>query len=642
MPRGAPLWFPVLLLLVLQGLLLARDDWSVLRGELTGPDDYMRLDRVIELQESGAWYSTIITRANVPYGEHLHWTRPLDALLLAGAAPLSLFTDFRTALHWWGVMISPVLHLLALLALIWAVTPLMDRRALVYVGLMALCQPALLFYFMPGRPDHHSLLYLLFAVSIGLGLRLVRGGLDRRLAIGAGAVAALAVWVGVESLVPAAYLIGGLGLLWLAVGEDFARKGLWTSVGLFGGTVVALLLERPWHDLGAVQYNRLSVVHLVVAGLMLSFWLAASVLERWPAAGGRRSGRVALAAAGVGVVGGVIVLAFPKLFAGPMTDLDPRIAEHWVSLMVPTMRPLVWPDDPVGSLRNSLIYVGSAVLALPAALAFARRPPAAEARCWAFLALGLAGFLVLGLFGPQGHRWATYAAMLLAPPYAGLLFLVLQRLGLERMSSTRSATAASGAGGASRLLGTVAVSAGSTVTIIVFGVGFSILAALLPQSTAGQAKGERECTAGSVASYLNATEAFSDRPQHILALPILGAELLYRTPHKVVATGYAIWSPATADGGTGTSGGRSPAGLVDTYDFFSAAENDTAYRIVAARGVDLVLICPYSNEHALYRRADGASTLYERLAAGDLPPWLREVPLPEDLASYFRLFRVSG
>jgi hypothetical protein len=642
MPRAAPLWFPVLLLLVLQGLLLARDDWAVLRGELTGPDDYMRLDRVIELHESGAWYSTIFSRANVPYGEHYQWTRPLDALLLAGSAPLSLFVEFRTALHWWGVMISPVLHLLALLTLIWAVAPLMDPRTLVYVGLMALCQPALLFYFMPGRSDHHSLLYLLFAVSVGLGLRLVRGSLDRRLAVTAGAVAALAIWVSVESLVPVAYLIGGLGLLWLAVGEDFARKGLWYSVGLFGGTVVALLLERPWHDLDAAQYNRLSVVHLFVAGLMFSFWLAASVLERWRPAGGRRSGRVAVSVAGVGVAAAVIALVFPKFFAGPMTDLDPRIAEHWVDLMVPTMRPLVWPEDPVGSLRNSLIYVGAAVLALPAALAFARRSPRAEAKCWAFLAVGLAGFLLMGLFAPQGHRWATYATMLLAAPYAGLLFVVLQRLGLERMSPTRAASAAPDAGRAPRLLRTVAVSVGSTATIIIFGVGFSILAALLPQSTALQAKGERECTAGAVASYLNATKAYSNRPQYILALPILGAELLYRTPHRVVATGYAIWSTATRDGGAGTSGGDYPAGLVDTYDFFSAAENDPAHRIVAERGVDLVLICPYSNEHALYRRADGASTLYQRLAEGDLPPWLREVPLPHDLASYFRLFRVSG
>ena len=62
--------------------------------ELGDSDCYMRLVRVRELYNTGNWYDAVISRSNAPYGERLHWTRSFDVLLLAGAVPLSLFTDF--------------------------------------------------------------------------------------------------------------------------------------------------------------------------------------------------------------------------------------------------------------------------------------------------------------------------------------------------------------------------------------------------------------------------------------------------------------------------------------------------------------------------------------------------------------------
>jgi hypothetical protein len=76
----------------------------------------MRLVRVEALWQDGNWYDTVSRRSNTPYGERLHWTRPLDALLIAGAAPLVPIVGQRQALYWWGVVISPLLHILTLLA----------------------------------------------------------------------------------------------------------------------------------------------------------------------------------------------------------------------------------------------------------------------------------------------------------------------------------------------------------------------------------------------------------------------------------------------------------------------------------------------------------------------------------------------
>ena len=55
----------------------------VFNGELLGPDGYMRLVRVGELLVTGNWYDVVIERSNAPYGDALHWTRPMDAIILA-------------------------------------------------------------------------------------------------------------------------------------------------------------------------------------------------------------------------------------------------------------------------------------------------------------------------------------------------------------------------------------------------------------------------------------------------------------------------------------------------------------------------------------------------------------------------------
>ena len=36
------------------------------------------------LAQTGNWYDGSLPRSNWPYGEALHWTRPLDVVLLAG------------------------------------------------------------------------------------------------------------------------------------------------------------------------------------------------------------------------------------------------------------------------------------------------------------------------------------------------------------------------------------------------------------------------------------------------------------------------------------------------------------------------------------------------------------------------------
>ena len=107
----------VLTLLAAQVWMAERNDGAVFRGELFDSDSYMRLVRVRNLMAGGDWHDRTIPRANAPYGHSLHWTRPLDVLLVAGATMLTPILGTANGLHQAGVWLSPLLHLETLSAL---------------------------------------------------------------------------------------------------------------------------------------------------------------------------------------------------------------------------------------------------------------------------------------------------------------------------------------------------------------------------------------------------------------------------------------------------------------------------------------------------------------------------------------------
>ncbi len=105
---------------------------------LAGPDSYMWLLRVEDWWRQGDWYANRVAFANAPYGDVLHWTRPFDLVLLAGALPLSAVMNFRDALLYWGIAVSPVLQFLSVLALSWGTRPSFSNRAFVF---LITCEP---------------------------------------------------------------------------------------------------------------------------------------------------------------------------------------------------------------------------------------------------------------------------------------------------------------------------------------------------------------------------------------------------------------------------------------------------------------------------------------------------------------------
>ncbi len=605
------LWFPIALLVVIQ-LILALQDGSPLRdGTLMDPDAYMRLVRVEALYETGDWYDSHLRRNNAPYGETMHWTRPLDLLLLAGAVPLAPVLGFKTALYWWGVLISPVLFALTLLALFWAAQPLLARQGLIYVCVLAVVQPAILWYFAAGRPDHHSLIGLLFVVLLGFVLRIVARPYAPRTAVAAGVAAAALLWVSVEGLLSIAFALAAMGLGWIAWGETFVRKNAVFSLALSAGLAIALLAERPWDGLGAEEYDRLSVVHVFVFGAIAVYWLAAWALERHTAFCAGAGGRALVAAAGVAAAGGAVWFAFPKFFGGPLVDIDPRV----IAQLFPQffeLRPLVVPGDPGRSLLHVVFVLGPALLAGPFLLHLLWRRGAEEWRAWMCVGLGLLMFFPLTFYQ---MRWATYAEFLLVLPYAALLVRALDALDGVSVGEDGAAVAeVSSTTRAGRSL-----ARGLVVTA--FATGFWMLTVVILLFIPHAAGKGAYCPVTAMTTYLD--DAFGERPRRILSFNIFAAEILYRTPHEVIGTGSH----------------RNVTGTIDTYDIFYATDDRAARAIVERRGIHLILICPSASDLIGTLPADGGTSFYRRLENGVLPGWLRLVPLPAYLEA-FRLFEV--
>jgi hypothetical protein len=213
----------ILVLLVAQTVSALVSQTPALSGQLTGPDAYMRLHRVLQLYQDGGWYDALVLRTNAPFGEQLHWTRPLDIILFAGAWIGSAVTEFPRALWIWGIVIGPATLLLLVPIWSWGTRTLLGPGAFILSLALLVMMPVLNGVFLLGRPDHHGLLALAFLSMIAIFVRLATGPSETRIALVAGVIAGAALWVSVEAMAAAAYFGAALALLWVWRGESYGR-----------------------------------------------------------------------------------------------------------------------------------------------------------------------------------------------------------------------------------------------------------------------------------------------------------------------------------------------------------------------------------------------------------------------------------
>ncbi|MEM7024621.1 MAG: hypothetical protein AAF637_18880 [Pseudomonadota bacterium] len=622
-PLGWLILLPLGCLLLGQILLVLTDIIPVLDGVLVDPDGYMRLNRVIALHDGGSWFDSRYWRINPPEGHVQHWTRPLDALLLAGGLVLEPFMGFRQGLHLWGVLFSPVCLALTLIALAWAIEPVLDRDSRLFACLALLMQPTILAYSSVGRPDHHSLLLLLFVILFGLTFRVLVDPLDRSSARRAGAVAALSLWVSLESLTFVGCSMAILSVYWLLGDGRLGAQNRSYVWAMTGTLLLGVLIERGPADLFAIENDRLSILHVVFFFLVGLFWLLAASLGRpndvWD---GRRArvamhrsrpfarpeptrvrsrgiiGRGLLAVAGVAGVGFAMLVLFPELAEGPLGEVDPLYKELRLDRIV-EIQPLISIERVVtgrfGEIANRVVQVvGIAFVAVPFLFLMLSRPRVPGRRVWAALALALAVFLPLTFYQ---IRWSSYAQVLLVIPYAALVAWLLAGIA-DRVPPSRLP-----------LIRPLII-----VAALFWPIGS---AQFMPQQEIVTAN--EGCPIDRAGTWLNGIGPSGT----ILALADYGPELLYRTQHHVLSI----------------PNHRPQPGFNSAHRALAATDPQVARAELGRHGVDWVLLCPgiVESDHFLDGRQDTGS-LYQQLIDGQGPLWLQPVVLPAELADSMRLY----
>jgi hypothetical protein len=190
--------------------------------------------------------------------------------------------------------------------------------------------------------------------------------------------------------------------------------------------------------------------------------------------------------------------------------------------------------------------------------------------------------------------------------FAGLLGLIVALATVSRVLEPRAGDTTPAR------LGRLALTALALGGLLVSG---PLLAAALPAQPAGASSSA--CSPWELSND-PAFLALGTVPLNIAADVDFGPELLYRTPHNVIAAPY---------------GSR---GILDAWDLLAAPPGPAAMDLIRRREVDLILLCPAADPGL--RPADPKGTLYEALETGQLPSWATEIPLETD---GFRLFRVD-
>ena len=573
-------------------------------GLLVGPDSYMQIVRLREFIDVGEWHHNLVTRSDAPYGEVSHWTKPFKLLLLLFSALLRPFMDVEASTHWAGVLIAPMLHIVLALSLAWASKPLIGNARLWVVPIVLLNFPVLS-HATPGRADHHVLLLVMLAVTMGLMFRMILERETSRYAIAAGGAMGFALWLSTEFVVLLVTTLS-FGVIWWIAESDVSTRGRQTirkqvrfALGLMTAVAVALLLERAPANLLEPDIDRVSVVYLLLSVLAGAFWFGLAGLTHKFDTPHQFFGRFLAAAAGGAIAVSVMALTFPEFFLGPFAEISPIVTTYFLGSISDMRSAFELPLMTVAADYSDAALAIAIVVYL-----FAAKRMRVSSLAWLFLLSCLSIYFCLAV---MHVRFTPAPAVLSAIPFAYSIDIV-RRYASEKLAPAIGASLR------------IAVS-----FFLVIGPGILLTLLLIPFSSKGATQEAtvdlRSCPIHKIAPYLDELPG-----TRIILSPDLyaGPALLYFTRHAVVGTPYHSNTKA----------------IEDTFRIMTDLDDRRARQILARRGVALVLVCK-RNDFSAILAPDAKDTLYARLKRRSAPAWLRPIALPAPIDEMFDLYAVQ-
>jgi len=567
---------------------------GVFTGQGLDTDCYTRLIRVQHLIDSGNWFDNRIPQYNAPFGGNLHWSRPFDVLLLAGTLLFKPFFPQHEALYWAGVFVSPLLHILCCMAIFWATKPLMKERERLLTVLIFILQLGIISYSSLGRADHHSLIFLIYVLSLGFLFRLTDASTPFNRA-GLGLTFAMGMWVSVEGQVPVFFGMAFLALGWWL---GFVRAGK-TLVPVcwwyLSGITLSILVERPPFEWLTVENDKVSFIHFSEAFLLLAFWRGLAFLEgNNPPRGGFRLCGIFI---GLILCGIILLSAFPHIYQIPVPGMDAKMRILWSGIL--ENRPL-WPPD-AEKVSLALSMIGHFFFACPVLAVFLivlrnfgeNRLSWTGILCWATISSLLTVTQLRFMYLPE-----VVLAMITAKVIGHIMDL------LERLKN-------------------LPLKAFLGFFLPVFLIIGPAIAGQLVRSTDSQP--DLAMALKSMISALNDKNIIGSGPSTILAWANYGPEIAYKTLHKVVAEPYH----------------RDQEGLSDVLSILGGEDDARIRKVLEHRRADFILIFPHDPSFIMPGIAKPpAQCLHERLSRNEVPSWLQSLPFESLATTSFKLFRI--
>lgn len=580
----------VIFFLVLQwGFYCFKLNTSLKGAELIDTDTYMRLVRVEQLVETGDWYDSTIYRNNYPYGDTLHWTRPLDVLLIAGGAPLIPWLGLKDALLKFGIVFSPIIGIFSLLALIWTTKPVMSKKTQNLLLLIFIAQPLLFQIFMFGRPDHHSLLVLLFILLVGSLTHMFTKTNWEKYSILAGFFAAISTWISTEAIFSVIMVYLALVFLWVLNKEKYTLMLREFSFSLLIFTSLFLLIERPVTDfISAVEYDKISIVYVFVyfTGAVYSLFLSRINSKNTKT-------RLMWAIILLIPAAAAIWLVYPLFFHGPMVLVNPDIVPIWLS-KVSEVQPLHR-----SGYYFLVTYLGSAGLVLFYGFYLWKKKEYKQIS--KPLLLYFIGFLIFSALTFYQVRMAYCGLVLITIVLAFMLNNVIAWI--TKFPSSLLPLWRSG-------------------VILLFILGFPLLGMALTISLAEESNDESP-PLPALCQYLNDYSQTEPDVETVLAPIDYGPQILYRTDYNIISAPYH----------------RNDSGMLFTEEVMTSNDMGKIEEMLKKRKIDLIVIPLQINE---FDTIDNPSVFFERLKRNQVPDWLTKLKLPEELEDTTAIYRVNS
>ena len=531
-----------------------------------GPDDELRMVQLRDLLAGQSWFDTTQYRIDAASGGvAMHWSRLVDLPLMLTVLLTEPLLGRPNAELAAALAIPMLTFALALLLTARIAWARLGRTEALFAALMLALSLPVLIQMRPMRIDHHGwqLVMALLAVNALFSPRRF-GRVDGPVLAGLTLAAWLSISLEAAPMVAAFCALGAWS--WAMRRDGGARLGGMLN-GLAGGSAALFALTQgSW----ANWCDAISPVHLA---MLATGALGVAVLRKLDPE------RPATLLAGLGAIAAgalaMLWLAAPACL-GSTFGLDPLVRTFWYDNVAEGLP--VW-RQPIAFAFQTVL---PPAIGLYAALRLARRHCGIEAQFWRDYAALLAAALLVAVFVT---RAGAVAGALAAVPLGWQVLRWLEAL--RRLA---------------RPLPRIGAMAGIALALVP-ALPATLLMTLAPARAAPPVR-ESACDIPAGSQTLRRLP----RGEMLAAIDI-GPRLLYETRHSVIATGHH----------------RGKEGMREVIALFTGPP-DRARDRLATRGTRYLVLCPDLTEPMHYARAypDG---LMARLLRGDIPEWLREVPV---------------